>query len=365
MSNQLATLAKELEVLHNQKKDYILPSSSITFNGTLFEVKKKTKIEVYQPTDHFHSQVSEKLNIPKAYYDRMKTSQPMLLKENINTWFKSNEQNYMMRTYEGAQNISRALLSDRYTLIDNYDVLYTAMEAIKATGVNVVIESAEASETKLYIRVSCPDVEIKAPQLLKEYRSPSGGVGAGVISGFVITNSEVGNGSFQIMPRAVVLACRNGLTFKKDAFRKVHLGEQLSTDINWSTKTISKNMELVCSQVIDAVKQYLSKDYLEKVIDNITTTAILEPLEYPIDAVRNVCKEYSISEERKNSILDYFVKGADTRGIGVTQALTFEAHRQGNPDVQHDTEIIATDILANIKKFDKPYRFKTNQFGKN
>lgn len=112
-------------------------------------------------------------------------------------------------------------------------------------------------------------MEINAPDLLKNYKSPKGGnsaVGDGIITGFVITNSELGQGSFSISPRAVVLKCSNGMVFKNDAFGKIHLGGKMGeySQIDWSEETKRKNYELIQAQVKDAVKKIYKRRLFSK-----------------------------------------------------------------------------------------------------
>ena len=141
--------------------------------------------------------------------------------------------------------------------------------------------------------------------------------GNGIITGFVISNSETGFGTFSISPRAVVLACSNGMIFKDDAFAKRHLGSKLDeySSIDWSEGTRTKNFELVCSQVKDAITTYASKDYLTGKIQDLQNKGNKQ-LEHPIDCVKNVTKHLTITEDKEKCILDYFFKSGDSTGFG-------------------------------------------------
>jgi hypothetical protein len=234
--------------------------------------------------------------------------------------------------------------------------MLATLDAIRESGLNVLIESGDITDTKFYMRFICPEIELEAPELLKNYRVPNGTRGGnGIISGFVISNSETGNGKFSISPRAVVLACSNGMIFKDDAFQKTHLGgkmEEYST-IDWSENTKQKNYELVCSQVKDAIKYYASKEYLGAKITDLIQKGNKE-LSYPIEAMKNVTKHLSISEEKEQNILNYFVKSGDTNAFGITQALTYFAHQNCSPEDRYDLEMNSVLVLDKINMFDKP-----------
>src|SRR5690606_22140046 len=122
-----------------------------------------------------------------------------------------------------------------YNIIDDYDVLFSALEAIKNTGVEVEITKADISDNRMALHVICPAVEQQADAFLREYLKENDAVGNGIVSGFVITNSETGNGAFEIRPRAVIVKCNNGLVVKDDRFRRIHLGGKMNEgQIIWS-----------------------------------------------------------------------------------------------------------------------------------
>lgn len=311
--------------------------------------------------DCCHTQIGQRLDIPKKYYDKMlgNTMAQHILDYNVTNWFRlRNENNFLLRTFidkEQKTGIARAILSDRYNVLDNYDVMLATLDAIRESGINVQIESGDITDTKFYMRFVCPDIEMDAPDILKNYRVPDGSTGGnGIISGFVISNSETGNGKFSISPRAVVLACRNGMIFKNDAFQKTHLGSKMEeyTTIDWSEETRQKNYELVCSQVKDAIKYYASEEYLGAKIHELIEKGNKE-LNYPIETIKNVSKHLSISEEKESSILNYFIKSGDTNAFGVTQALTYFAQHNASPEERYEIESESVMILDSIEEFDK------------
>lgn len=394
MQNKLRypTLQKIFEQLKSeqvQKLDVIVPNKNLKMNEQglltvagygkqvkgLNSVLKNAGVKqvaaggemLLTPTEICHSQIADKLSIPKPYYDRVLNDSPELLSQNVNHWMirrAEKRENSFLRCFTSNDpngiGYARAILSDSFKVIDNLDVLTVALEAIKETGAKVEIESCDLTDKKMYIRVYSPEVEVSAPDLLKNYRVPKSRNAninirpgsTGICSGFVITNSEIGFGSFAVSPRVIILACANGMIDRRDQFRRVHLGSKLESGVvKWSNSTINKNMELIKSQVKDSVRTFLSKEYLGQWIDNITELGLQE-LEHPIEATQNVCKAIGYSEDKAKSILDYFVKSADHTAFGVTQAITFFAHETDSADEQFDMEHEATAILPMIKKYD-------------
>lgn len=350
---QLQGLITTLDYQESVKKDYVAPSTQLLFvDGKLVTTINDKQIS-YEPSSHFHAQVAAKLDIPKGYYDRMLQKSTTLLDQNVNHWLKSESKNLLVRTFEdGAKGFqARALLSDRYSIIDNHNLLIETLEAIKQTGIIVEIVEARLSETKMYLRVVAPQVEVEAKELLKNYRLAIA-KGSFIVSGFTISNSEVGNGSFGICPRAVVLACNNGMTNTEDSFKKIHLGGKMDQiGFQENRDVVRKNLALIQEQIKHAVKTFLSKDYLQKLVDKYTLIGD-KPIEAPIDKVIEVvAKEYSITEERKSNILKYFIEGGDTRRIGLASAMTFEAQSL-DPDLKEETEQASFDMLKNFQSIE-------------
>jgi hypothetical protein len=378
----LTEIVVALQTQNLKKQDFVVPSKFIKMKGSKLQVINRDKLNSLsdlllqtgisfddedtlqkmelQVLDCCHNQIGSKLEIPKKYYDKMLPEKyHHLLDYNVTSWFQDKDTNFLLRTFidkDEKTGVARAMLSDRYNVIDNYDVMLATLEAIKESGINIQIESGDITDTKFYMRFVCPDIELEAPDLLKNYRVPDGTTGGnGIISGFVISNSETGNGKFSISPRAIVLACRNGMIFKNDAFQKTHLGSKMEeySTIDWSEETRQKNYDLVISQVKDAIKHFASQEYLGAKIHELLEKGNKE-LSFPIEAMKNVTKSLSISDEKESSILNYFVKSGDTNAFGLTQALTYFAQHNATPEERYEIEINSVLVLDNIEEFDKP-----------
>ena len=378
----LSELAEELKADNAKKYDIVIPSSKIKMvDGQLIVSNEELEdglanvlaesgivqanILTLDVMDTAHGNISDKLGIPKKYYDRMLTHTP-LLDENVNYWLERAKKNFFLRNFVDTaekSGICRAMLSDRFKVIDNFDVLMAALEAVKESGVNLQIQDCDITDKRMYIRFVAPDVEVDSPELLKSYRVPNGSEDQGrtsIVSGFVISNSEIGHGQFSISPRAVVLACKNGMVFKDDSYKKTHLGGQMDafSQIEWSEDTRQLNMNLIISQVKDAIKTYISEDYFTRKIQQLEEVG-KKKLEHPFEVVKNVSKSLSISEDKQADLLNYFTQGADTTAFGVCQALTYLGQVCEDADLQFELEKEAVSMLENIETYDKPMKKKT------
>lgn len=355
----LSNLVNKLELQRAAKVDLVTPARDISVtDGDQFHVAGLMDGgHTFTANKLFESQVAGKLGIPVNYYRKMKETLPGLLSDNVNQWLDYEpSKNFLVRAFQFPEQpgIARAFLSDRYHIIDNYDVLFAALDAIKKTGVNVEITKAEVTDNRMYLHVTCPEIEVAADEFLREYLKENDALGNGIISGFVISNSEVGSGTFEIRPRAVIVKCNNGLVTKDDRFRRYHLGAQMDAgEIVWSERTKQKNYELIISQTQDAVSTFLSKDYLGKMIEKIAVAHSIE-LKHPIDAVQNVCTHLGITEEHRANILQYFLKDGVHNAGGIYHAFTRETQNM-DADTQHDVEANIMEVIPRIARFDKPF----------
>jgi hypothetical protein len=173
--------------------------------------------------------------------------------------------------------VARAWLSDGYKPIDHLDTLMAVFDGIRAAGHDVMIDSCDLTERRMYVRVRCEAVQVLAPALLAGYRSPfTGAAGADnpvVFAGFVVANSETGCGAATVTPRLVAQVCGNGMTITRDAVRAVHLGERMDEGVRWSGDTQGRQLALVTAKARDAVAAFLSPGYAQRVVRDLERKA--------------------------------------------------------------------------------------------
>ena len=210
LSVRKSNLQELVECLRNQslmKRDFVLPNTLLTMkngqlvvkneNEALENLLKELRIEssgentnlVLNVMEQAHMQISARLNIPRAYYDKCLKSSLELFDHNVNHWLAADGYNYLLRCFineSETEGYCRAVLSNRYNIIDNYDVLLATLESVRKSGVNLKIEQCDLTDRKMYIQFTCPEIEIESEQLLKNYKSPnSGRSGHGIVTGFV------------------------------------------------------------------------------------------------------------------------------------------------------------------------------------
>jgi hypothetical protein len=366
---ELADLVGLLQDQNARRIDIVAPASKlrsengvIVVEGTDVELTEEGVTTIdgrYVPTAIFDEGLSNKLGIPLPYVRRMRNERPDLYDANLNGWLRGqvdldgdfakadpDSRKFLIRAFRGddGDGIARAFLSDSYKVIDNLDCLSAALDGVRQSGAHIEIDGCDLTDRRMYVRIKAPEVQALAPTLLQNYRSPfSGNSGAEnptVFAGFVISNSETGNGSFSITPRLIVQVCSNGMTLTKDVVRAVHLGGKMDEGlIQWSEDTQRKQLELITSKARDAVATFLDVSYVESRLAEIEQTAAT-PLTESVKVVENVGKRL-FTEEQTAGILDHFIKGGDITAGGVMHAVTSFAQTVTDADTANELEGVA------------------------
>jgi hypothetical protein len=387
--DDLATMLREQ---HARKLDIVAPASAITArDGKLVIRGAEAELTedgvtvtdgTYLPTAIADEGIASKLGIPQTYLRRMRDGRTDLYDTNVNGWLHGrrpmfsrppvqgedlehlvkrpaipgDDRSFLVRCFRGDDNesgIARAFLSDSYKVIDNLDVLMATLEGVHAAGVNVEVDRCDLTDRRMYVRVTAPEVQALAPQLLAGYRSPFNGQTGDqlpvVFAGFVFQNSEVGSGAFSVKPQIIVKVCSNGMTVTKDVLRSVHLGGKLEEGIvNWSDDTQAKNLQLVTAKTRDAIATFLDVDYVTKVVAGLEERATRELVDAP-EVIRTVSKKLAYNDDQAAGILAMFVRGGQMTTGGVMQALTAYAQTVDDADVaagMEDDAIRALDLAV-------------------
>ena len=366
----LSGLVDLLKTQQDVKYDVVAPASALKYQNGLLVVKDGSAVmdsegvsltdAFLSPTEIFEEGVSQRLGIPRGYVTRMRNEHTELLDANVNGWLQQEpNRKFLVRGFKSDDpsetGIARALLSDRFKVIDNVDILFAALDGIRFSGANVEIAGADLSERRMTVKVSAPEIAALAPELLGNYRSPFSGQSGSdvpvVFAGLVISNSETGGGAFTITPRVVFQVCSNGLTVKKDAMRQIHIGGKLDEGvIKWSDETQQRTLELVKAKTADAVRTFLDVDYVRMVIAGIEEAAAVK-VTSPVKAVDNIAKGFGFNDSEKDQIMTFFIQSGDATAGGVMNAVTATAQVLTDPDRANELEDVALDVLTATAQF--------------
>lgn len=342
---------QELEALKRESKDYIIPNDSLSMkyneytNRYILEADTPDGVKELIPSPIAFQQICEKMGIPRTYVKRcQENSRDNLLITNINDWL-NDPANFLIRT---RNNTLRAFLSDRFRLIDNYDIAMLFLKVrqqLKERGIDIEITDIRLSETNMYIKSMSPQL---LSEIIPDKEKPE--KNDIVNGGIVISNSDIGKGRFSVKNYIEILRCANGMIGEHE-FSRIHIGKKLDEgEIRWSEHTQDLQSETFWSQAQDMMTNAFTQEIFQRWVDKINGEASLT-IDKPIEAIDNVVKEYHLNESDRDNLLSEFSKQGYNKW-SLANAVNQVAQYKDNYDDQIEMEKISTAIMnAPLKKF--------------
>ena len=311
----LVSLAQELERQLASKKDLVVPSSLLRHDtddtgNTRIVIEEGGVPARYGVTPLARKQLADKLKSPYAYFERMRGEQPVLLDRNVNTWLQSEDDRRMIRTLDG--NV-RAVLSDRYRRLDNFDLAESVLPILQQLP-EARFESVELTDTRMYLKVITPR--------LKFEMAPGDIVQAGV----VVSNSEVGQGTLSVQPLLYRLVCRNGLIASDRSLRKTHVGRALGTDdeaiLVFKDDTLRADDKAFFLKVRDVVQAAVAEATFRQTAQKLQRTLNIPLVGDPVKSVEVLSNRYVLNDSERAGVLRHLISEGDLSGYGLVNAVT-------------------------------------------
>lgn len=340
----LEAFAAKITATAQSARDFILPASQLRMTD-LGEIAFTTRDEgILLPANVTASQqIASYCEIPLEYYKRCPAS---LRATQVNHWMGTHESDKrLVRTADGHV---RALLSDRYRPLDNYDLAAHVLPIIQEAGLTV--ESADITDTKLYLK--CIDASIMAEM---DFNDSHHGIHDGnrdiLHPLVVITNSETGHGSLSVTDGLFRVVCKNGLIAEKRV-RKNHAGDRRAQDAN-----LDSALEVYCDdtrkamdnalwmQVADMTRSAVSRVRFELLVDKMREAKTGKKIAKPDVACEVVRKRFSLTEVESSGILGHLAAGGDLSRFGMLNAVTRYAQDVELYDRSTELERLGGQIL--------------------
>lgn len=334
----LVELARELERQLGTKKDLLVPltrthHSTAEDGDCVLEVEEPNGVQRYGITALARRQLAEKLKIPHAYFERMRTEQPELLDRNVNAWLSREEgERQLLRTLDGQV---RAVLSERYRRLDNHDLVEHVLPALQALP-EARFESVELTETRLYLKVVSPRIQFEV--------APGDVVQAGV----VVSNSEVGCGMLSVQPLVFRLVCRNGLIASDRTLRKQHVGRSLESEqsgVVFKDDTLQADDRAFFLRVRDVVSAAVSEATLRAVGEKLRRTREIKFAADPVKSVEVLAQRHALTEGERSGVLRGLIEGGELSAYGLVNAVTRYAQQAEDYDRATELEALGGRLI--------------------
>lgn len=334
----LVSLAQELQRQLDSKKDLVVPSPLVRHStseggGTSLVIEESGGPAAYGVTPLARRQLADKLGIPYAYFERMRENQPALLDRNVNTWLQSEADRRLLRTLDG--NV-RAVLSDRYRRLDNYDLAEHVLPILRGVP-DLTFESVELTETRMYLK--CVTSKFT-------YEMAPGDI---VQAGIAISNSEVGQGTLSVQPLLFRLVCRNGLIVADRALRKTHVGRSMAQEDEgvkvYQDDTLQADDKAFFLKVRDVVQASVSDVTFRQAAAKMQRTMGIKLTGDPVQSVEVLAQRYTLNDTERSGVLRHLVAGGDLSGYGLVNAVTHYSQEVEDYDRATEFEVLGGKLI--------------------
>jgi hypothetical protein len=364
-------MLQHLQEMSQKRRDYIVPGkdmSAVVMGEEDPEVAFALNLAagqppvIYHPTRRAHESMMYRMDIPRAYYERMGTVAADLLAHNINYWTERADKNFLVRTIDDKV---RAIMSDRFRILDSTELFFTTFTEAKSMGAKIV--QADLTEDNFYMKVLQPDWAERLDGLKtnikqrRERRIENGHKmysvlehldeegGQFLIPGVSIKNSDTGNGSLSADLFIFDTSCMNGMVGSR-AVHKVHLGKQLEVGF-LSQETRDLTDQTVWSEIRDMLRAVLGDRESFLVLVKQLQEASEEVLAEPSEAVDLVVKNFGFDEVERDNIMNELLAAGSNTVYGLLTAVTAVGRDKTNYDDGRRFEEAGGDILANPTEF--------------
>jgi len=298
-----------------------------------------------------HGQLASYLGVPKAFYDTLQGNAATLRDPNdperalydtvVNGLLRSKSADArLVRTLFGQV---RGFLSDRYRQMDNLEILTRLLPVIQGLpAVNWDQSSLQVTEDRMYMQL----VDTSKPKVLGGGHTRMDDV---LQRGVVITNSEVGLGSFSVQPLVFRQVCSNGLVITEYAQRRFHVGGRNAGDagVVWQSDTQKARNETTILEMRDLMITAMSDEFLDKIAKRAEDASdIVVPGKLVEPVVKNVTERFRLTGDERDAMMGHFIEGGDLNLWGLVNSITRAAQDVESYDRSVELQAIGGNLLA-------------------
>ncbi len=320
----LQELAAEIARQRESRRDFVADTRNtrMTAEGSLSLRNGNGDVE-YAVTSVAHNQISQRLEVPKRFYNRMLERHPDVLAGTVNALFQREPSTRMIRTLDGRV---RAFLSDRYRPLDNDELAEVVFPVL--ADLKVEILSCEITERRLYMKFASARLEREV------------GVGDVIRAGGVLSNSEVGLGSLRIDDLDYRLVCLNGMV-RETVARSSHVGraagfEGIEASEFFKDETRAADDRALMLKLRDTVRGMFSAERFEARVGQYREAAE-DTIDRPIETVQVLQRRLALTDGQRDSVLTHLLQGGELSRWGLANAITRAS--QDTPDYDEATEL--------------------------
>lgn len=367
---KLERIVAELERQRKERVDFVTDTRSIKIQadpaGKLLALAADSKAGEWIPStgygikDQALAQFGDKVepSIPTKFIKELASKRPARAAQLLNGLMQDGPARRFIRTLDGKV---RAVLGDTFRVIDHVDMAFASLDAVRASGGEVIEASLSDSHMRLKFTTrsmfETMNVTTKEgghswygaganPSRFEVIDFNRGGElpgGSGTVHPLVtISNSETGHGGFNVSIGIFVGWCTN-LAIIEKSVSQIHLGERMKVGV-YSDATLKQESKAIFMKARDAVRAAFNPTSFKKMVDIARRSDTLE-IGSPTSAIENVSKLVTLSDEGRDALLNYFVKDYRLTNFGLAQAVARFAQDATDTERQAELEDVAGKVI--------------------
>lgn len=325
----LPNLVEELKRRKESARDYIVGMDQLVIQAQAKELLV-TNVEREPVLSHRAiGQLAERMAppMPTAYARKLVDSQ--LFAEVAGVTLPASKKNVMLRCLDGGV---RAVLSDKYRAIDNYDLAFFALDAVQQAKGEVL--KCSLSDDRLHLAFTSREcwekiydtaqrADTGSHEFLRLLGQRAGGRdedgGIRLHPYCVVSNSEVGTGALSVSLGFLNSVCVNGALVDQQV-SQIHVGSKLEEGI-YTAETRETHDKALMLKCRDAIHAALHPNTLVKMVKQLEGSQA-KTIGQPVDAVNHlIVTQSSLREEDRDELLTYFMRDYDHTAYGLSQAV--------------------------------------------
>lgn len=293
------------------------------------------------------SQLCSRMEVPAAFAKGLATKGHKDLQGHLfRELLARDKRKFLVRTLDGS---ARAVLSDRFKLLDNGDLFFAAAETFQEAKAQLWNARLWEDGFELFGVAEHISGEVRTDRpfnpgdgWLSRWYGKEGDVQNAAVK---ISNSETGQGGLNVKLSILRRVCQNFCVYA-DGVASRHFGKSLEAgdDLLVSDETREKEGAWVWSKVRDAIRTAFNAEKFAAFIAGLNE-ATQQVVEKPQAAVDNIVAEYQITEDRKAAILESLLSSGDKSRYGVIQAVTWAAH-EASPEEASKLEVVGGALAS-------------------
>jgi len=330
-------------------------SASVEDGSVLVNVDAASGLQTFALNDHCLGQISTDLEIPKRYFDRMRSDAPDLLAVNVNHWLANEPKKRMLRGFrpEGTQRhgTGRAFVSAGYKRLDYIEIARNIFPVFKDVP-GLTFHQAQITDTKLYLRAVLPGLRADLKprpdgHIPGTYIDATNvNVGDEIWAGIEIRNSETGSGQLEINPFVYRLVCKNGMIVREYGTQRRHVGKRISEDEFYRADTLAADDKAFWLKARDDAAAVLGEIRFNEIAAKLAESVYGDKVIAPVAATQELQQRFSLTDAERDAVLRELTTAGDFSQWGLANSLTAAAKSAESFDRQAELEGLGWDVAT-------------------